>query len=154
MKMLYCRKCGAAMFSDETLAQTILDKVHEATNRASHGPGKYRAVALQEAAEYRSMYKALMHNITQKEYAETVTPLILRAMTDEVKRRGLLTDEEIETIYEDGKALALARKTKAEREERLIYGQFETACNRSKPDPTADKAIANVDRELQRRRSR
>ena len=94
MKMLYCRKCGAAMFSDETLAQTILDKVHEATNRASHGPGKYRAVALQEAAEYRSMYKALMHNITQKEYAETVTPLILKAMTDEVKRRGLLTDEE------------------------------------------------------------
>ena len=154
MKMLYCRKCGAAMISDETLAQNILDKVHDAARRASHGPGRYRAAALQEAAEYRSMYKALMHNITQKEYADTVTPLILKAMTDEVKRRGLMTEAEIDTIYEAGKALARTRKAQAEKEEQLIYGQFEAKCiNRFKPDPTADTAVANVDRE-QRRRSR
>lgn len=154
MKMLYCRKCGAALFSDEALAQNILDKANEAANRAKHGPSKYRAAALQEAAEYRSMYKALMHNITQKEYAEKVTPLVLKAALDEVRRRGLMTEDEISALYDKGRALAQAKKRMAEKQERLIYGEFETACNRSKPDPTADTALANIDRAKRRRRSR
>lgn len=150
MKMLYCRKCGAAMFTDEALSQNILDQMSIVIRRAKRANGKYKSTLLQEAAGYHSMYKALMHNITQREYAETVTPFILKALTDEVKNRKLLTDKEIDVIYERGKTLAKVRKREAEKQEREIYGAFETMCNRSKADPTADAAIVNVDRELRR----
>lgn len=154
MKMLYCKKCGTAMFADESLAQNVLDKINEAVDRARRCPPRYRNAAIQEAAEYRSVYKALMHNITQKEYAETVSPIILKALTEEIKARKLMTDEEVARIYDEGKALARKRKEVAEKEEARIYGTFKTTCNRANSDPTADAAIDRADRELERRRLR
>lgn len=151
MKMLYCRKCGAAIFTDEDLSQKILDRANEAARRAERCPGRYKAAALSEAAGYRSMYKALMHAISQREYAEAVTPLILKAVVEEIRARNLLAEDEIAALFEKGKAVAAERARAAELHERDVYGEFEAACNRSKPDPTADQAIENVDREAERR---
>ena len=150
MKMLYCRKCGAAVITDEDLAQRILDRANEAANRAVHCPGKYKPAALHEAAGYRAMYKALMHNISNRDYAEAVTPLILATLTKEIKARGLMTEEEIAVIYDKAREQARIKKLAAEKEEQRIYGEFEAACNRVKADPTANEAIANVDRERRR----
>ena len=152
MGMLYCRKCGAAMFLGEDLAQNILDRANETAERAKRCPGRYRAALLQEAAGYRSMYKALMHNITKREYAEKVLPSVLKALTDEIKSRNLMTEEEIQAVCEKGKERAKAQQYEAEKEEQRIYLDFETACNRSKTDSTADAAIANVERERRRGR--
>lgn len=150
MKMLYCRKCGAAVITDEDLAQRILDRANEAATRAIHCPGKYKPAALHEAAGYRAMYKALMHNISKREYAEAVTPLILTALTNEVKARGLMTETEIAAIYDKAREQARMRKLAAEKEEQRIYGDFEAACNRANADPTSKEAIANIDRERRR----
>lgn len=152
MGMLYCRKCGAAMFVGEDLAQNILDRANETADRAKHCPGRYRAALLQEAASYRSMYKSLMHNITKREYAEKVIPAVFKALTDEIKARKLMTEEELEAVCQRGRESAAAQRYEAEKEEQRIYGEFETACNRSKPDTTADRAIANVERERRRGR--
>ena len=147
MRMLYCRKCGAAMFAGEDLAQSLLDRANEAANRARRCPGRYKAALLHEAAGYRSMYKALMHNITKREYAEQVIPAMFKALTDEIKARGLMTDEELIAVCERGKASAAAQKAEAEKEAQRIYGEFETACNKTKPDTTAEAAIAKVEKE-------
>ena len=90
MRMLYCRKCGAAMFAGEDLAQSLLDRANEAANRARRCPGRYKAALLHEAA---------------------------------------------------------AQKAEAEKEAQRIYGEFETACNKTKPDTTAEAAIAKVEKE-------
>lgn len=150
MKMLYCRKCGAAVITDEDLAQRILDRANEAANRAVHCPGKYKPAALHEAAGYRAMYKALMHNISNRDYAESVTPLILTALVKEIKARGMMTEEEIAAIYDRAREQARVKKLAAEKEEQRIYGEFEAACNRAKADPTANAAIANIDQERRR----
>ena len=107
MKMLYCKKCGAAVISDETLLQSILDRLDDVQERALHAKsGSEKQILLHEAAEYKTMYKSMMHNITQREYAEAVVPYILREMLITVKGRKLLTDAEVEKIYADGKAAA------------------------------------------------
>ena len=150
MRMLYCRKCGAAMFAGEDLAQSMLDHANDAANRARHCPGRYKAALLHEAAGYRSMYKSLMHNITKREYAEQIIPAMFKALTDEIKARNLLSDEELQMICDRGKSVAMAQKAEAEKEEQRIFGEFETACNKSMRDTTAKTAIANVERERRR----
>lgn len=151
MKMLYCRRCGAAVITKEDLAERILDRANEAATRAIHCPGKYKPAALHEAAGYRAMYKALMHNISKREYAETVTPLILKALTDEIKSRGLMTEDEVRKCYTRGEEMARAQRLAAEKEERKVWGEFEAACNHVKADPTANEAILNADRDMNRR---
>ena len=88
MKMLRCRKCGTAVISDETLIQYVLDGYNEAVQNAARAKGSQKSVALAEVAEYRSIYKALMHNISSKDYAEAVTPYILNALVDTIKSRN------------------------------------------------------------------
>ena len=144
MKMLYCKKCGTPVISDETLIQNIVDKLDEAQNKAHKANSTAeKNIYLHEAAEYKTMYKALMHNITQKEYAEAVIPYILREMLNTVKAKKLLTDAEIEAIYAAGKVNADKVAQQARKMERQLYGDFEAAYNRSKPDPTADRAAAS-----------
>ena len=150
MRMLYCRKCGAAMFAGEDLAQTLLDRANEAANRARKCPGRYKAALLHEAAGYRSMYKALMHNITKREYAEQVIPAMFKALTDEIKAKQLMTDAELRTVCDRGKAVAMAQKAEAEKEAERIYGEYESACNKTMRDDTANAAIASVERERRR----
>lgn len=154
MKMLYCKKCGAAVISDETLLQSILDRMDDAQEKALRAKNNAeKQILLHQAAEYKTMYKSLMHNITSREYAEAVIPYILREMLSVVKDRKLLTDAEIEKIYADGKVKAKKVQDHTRKLEKEIYGDFEAACNRSKRDPTADAAIADADRKPRRART-
>ena len=145
MKMLYCRKCGAPVISGEAMAQEILDRITDAAERAKRGPNRRKLAALAEAAEYRSVYKSLMHNITQKEYADAVAPEILRELTAEIRARKLLTEDEIGSIYDRAKESARAKSKAAEREIERLYGRFETESNKTVSDPTADAAISRLD---------
>lgn len=145
--MLRCRKCGAAVISDESLIQTVLDLHEDAVKRAKYGQPKKRPGALAEAAEYKAMYKALMHNISNKDYAEAVTPYVLKILLDEIKARGLLTEAEIAACYEKGRELAQTRKEQAEKEIRRIYGEAHSAAGRAYRDPTANAAIARIEKE-------
>ncbi len=147
MKMLRCRKCGAAVISDESLIQTILDLHEDAVSRAKTCAPKKRPAVLAEVAEYKSMYKALMHNISNKDYAEAVTPYILHILVNEIKARKLLTEEELDACYSKGREQARIRKEQAEKEIQRIYGQALTACHLPYRDPTGDTAAAHVDRE-------
>lgn len=147
MKMLRCRKCGTAVISDETLIQYVLDGYNEAVQNAARAKGSQKSAALAEVAEYRSIYKALMHNISSKDYAEAVTPYILNALVDTIKSRNLLTEDELAACYDKGKQTAQARKESLEKEVRRIYGEAQRI-SASPPyrDPTANEAITNVDK--------
>ena len=145
--MLRCRKCGAAVISEESMIQSVLDLYEDAVKRAKYAQPKKRSAALAEAAEYKAMYKALMHNISNKDYAEAVIPYILHALVEEIKARKLLSEEEIAACYEKGRKAAEIRKQQAEKGIRRIYGETVNAPKPAYKDPTGDTAAANVDRE-------
>ena len=146
MKMLYCRRCGTAIISDETLLQSIIDQMNAVNEKIPRAKGIEKTELIHEVSQYKTMYKALVHNITSKEYAEAVTPYILHEMLDIVRSKHLLTEAEINQIYDSGKRKAQKTAEQLRKKEKLIYGTFEALSNRTKPDPTANAAIANADR--------
>ena len=150
MKMLYCRKCGTAIISDETLIQSVLDQMADAKQRVSKASGIEKTKLIHEVSEYKSIYRALMHCITQREYAEAVAPYILHALVETIKARKLMTEAEIAQIYDDGREKAKKASERLRKQEKEIYGTFESISNYTKPDPTANTAIAAVDRESRR----
>ncbi len=153
MRMLYCRKCGTAIVSDETLMQSILDQMDDVRKRIQHAKGIERPALIQQLSEYKSMYKALMHNITQREQAENVKPYILRELRDTILSRKLMTEDEVNQIYKAGEQKAKKAAEQLRKKEKEIYGSFEAISNNTKPDPTANEAIHNVDQEAYRRRT-
>ena len=63
MKLIRCQKCGSVVISEETFLQNIMDAMGDTCRKAWRA--KYHSekdALLQEAAEYRSMYKAFMLN--------------------------------------------------------------------------------------------
>lgn len=147
MRMLRCRKCGAAVISEDTLIQSVLDQWAAARQKVEGAKGKRYTMATQEAAEWKQVYKSLMHNISNKDYAESVTPFILHEFVAVIRANGWMTDAEIDATYMRGKQAAQVRREQAEREIRRIYGGLEYAPPLPHKDPTANKAISRVDRE-------
>ena len=147
MKMLRCQKCGAAVISDETLIQSVLDRWDAARKKVEKAQGRAYVQATQEAAEWKQIYKSLMHNISNKDYAEAVTPYILREFTDLIRAKGWMTEAEMDVVYEKGRQAARVQQAQKEKEIRRIYGGAEYVPRLPHKDPTANKAISRVDRE-------
>jgi hypothetical protein len=146
LKLIRCQKCGTAIISDETLLQNVLEKMNDAVRRAQKCKAANRPAILQEAAEYRSIYKALMHNITSRERAEMETPFVLSAITRHLVEEKILTQEEVDHIANEGRQRARAARRRYDAEIKKTYGDFECAANRTKADPTASRALNNVER--------
>lgn len=145
--MLRCRKCGAAVISDESLIQYVLDHYEEAIDYARRCSPRQKSEALARVAEYRQIYKSLMHNISNKDYAEAVAPYILKAVLDVVREKKLMTEDEISVCYDEGKHLAQVRREQVDKEIRRVYGTAQEISALPYRDPTAREAIAHVDRE-------
>jgi hypothetical protein len=136
--MIHCQKCGAAIVSDETLLQRILDAMEETNRKARCGKAKERNVFLQMAAEYKAIYKAVMHNITQRERAERETPYVLSELASHLISTGMMTAEEIEAIRIRGVQKAAVAYREADAEIQRVYGDFEGIVNhRSSPTERA-----------------
>lgn len=141
MNLIRCHKCGAMVISDESLLQNIIDAMEEATRLARNGKPYQRNARLQEAAEYRSIYKGLMHHITERDRAERVTPHELSELIHHVLFNNLMTRAEVDAVCVRGKAIAAAARVREDKEIQRVYGNFETICNRTKPNPTERAAL-------------
>lgn len=141
MKMICCQKCGTAVISDETLLQNVLDAMEEANRRARRSRPSERNAYLQEAAEHRTIYKTLMHNITQRDRAERETPFVLSELVYHLLSTGKMTRIEIDQVCDRGKQRAVAVHRESDENIQRAYGAFESASNRTKPSPTERAAL-------------
>lgn len=141
MKMIRCQKCGTAVISDETLLQNVLDAMSEANRKARRSKTGERNAYLQEAAEHKTIYKALMHNITQRERADRETPFELSELVHHVISTGKMTKDEVDAICDRGKRRAKAAHREADAEIERVYGAFEGISNRTMPNPTEREAL-------------
>lgn len=144
MQLIRCRKCGAVIVSDETFLQTILDTIEETNRRAQRCHPSKRSLYLREAAGYQSMFKAFMHNLTQKQAAEYKHCYILSVMRKYLLDNNILSEEQIKALYDEGERKAELAKQRAEKEIRRVYGEYETARNRTMPSPTERAAMKHL----------
>ena len=143
MKLIRCQKCGTVVISEETFLQNIMDAMEEACRNARRA--KFRAeqnALLQEAAEYRSMYKSFVHHLTERDRAANNSDAFkVKELYGALVRTGRMSAEEFQAVCKKGEERANARRAAEDKELNAIYGRFETACNRTKPSPTERAAM-------------
>lgn len=67
MKLIRCRKCGAALVTEDALIERMNDTIHELNEKARHSKnGKIAKSYLAEAASVTKMMKGILHNIAQR----------------------------------------------------------------------------------------
>lgn len=144
MKLIRCQKCGTTVVTDETFLQNILDALEDVNRKALHCPPQKRNVYQQIAAEYRTMFKSFMHNLSRRQEAENRSMHILGTLRRHILDNGLMTEQELAAVYAEGERKAAAAAHQADREIQAIYGNFDTICNRTMPNPTERAALKNL----------
>lgn len=146
MRFIRCQKCGAAVISEETFLENILDAMDEARCNARRAKSRMDANAyLAEAAKYKTIYKAFMHHLTERDRAEhNADSFKVKALYDALVRTGRISEADFDTACKAGEAKAAAKRVSEDKELNAIYGSYETSCcNRTKASPTERAAIRN-----------
>lgn len=143
MKLIRCQKCGTVVISEETFLQNIMDAMEDTCRKARRA--KYHSekdALLQEAAEYRSMYKAFMRHLTERDRAaHNVDAYKVSELYNALVRTGRMSTAEFQAICAAGEEKARIRRDAEDKELNAIYGCYETVCNRTMPSPTEKAAM-------------
>ena len=143
MKLIRCQKCGTVVISEETFLQNIMDAMEDTCRKAQRA--KYHSEKdslLQEAAEYRSMYKAFMHHLTERDRAaHNMDAYKVSELYNALVRTGRMSTAEFQVICAAGEEKAKIRRDAEDKELNAIYGYYETVCNRTMPSPTEKAAM-------------
>lgn len=145
MKLIRCQKCGTMVISEESFLQNILDMMEEACRSARRAKSRAeRNARLQEAAEYKAMYKSFMHHLTERDRAaHNDDSFIVTEFYNALVRTGRMDKDEFKAICQKGQERAAVRRLAEEKEINAIYGNYNTICNRTKSSPTEKAALKN-----------
>ena len=143
MKLIRCQKCGTVVISEETFLQNIMDAMEDTCRKARRAKSRSeRDALLQEAAEYRSMYKAFMHHLTERDRAaHNMDAYKVSELYSALVRTGRMSAAEFKVIGAAGEEKAKVRRVAEDKELNAIYGCYETVCNRTMPSPTEKAAM-------------
>ncbi|MGN0338638.1 MAG: hypothetical protein ACI4EE_14185 [Lachnospiraceae bacterium] len=150
MRLIHCKKCGAAMVTENGLIERMNDTVHELNEKARHSKNAQVAASyLHEAASVTKMMKGIMHNTAQIEDRKVTCHMELSEIVNYIRANGLVTDEKIDELRGIARKKAAERNEENQKEIDRIYGEYKSAytpANKTKSDPTASKAIADASR--------
>ena len=148
MRLIHCKKCGAAMVTENALIERMNDAVHELHEKARHSTnGKVAKSYLAEAASITKMMKGIIHNTAQMEDRKITCSMELAEITHYIRFNNLVTDEKLDELRQIAREKAKVRIAENQREIDRIYGEYKslyTPFNNTKSDNTANKAIARV----------
>lgn len=142
MKLIRCQKCGSVVISEEAFLQNIVDAMEETCRKARKAKCSERSALLQEASEYKAIYKAFMHHLTERDRAkDNVSGFMVSELHKFVSGGGTITADNFQSLCDKGKERAALAREQKDRELKRIYGDFETISNRTMPDPVAQQAL-------------
>lgn len=148
MKLIHCKKCGAAMVTEDALIERMNDTVHELNEKARRANnGKKAQSYMAEAASVTKMMKGIIHNTAQMEDRRITCQLEMAEIVNYIRKNGLITDEKLDELRAIARDKAKERNRENQKELDRIYGNYRTLytpSNNTKADTTANKAIKNV----------
>jgi transcriptional regulator NrdR family protein len=141
MRLIKCRKCGAAICTDETFQERMLDAIAECNNRARKDRKNANSY-LQEAAAYRKILTQYLHRTAQYESSLRIERNEKSVLVAYVLQHGLVTQEKLDELYEIAKERTEANNREDAKIIEQLYGQAKNPLfNNTKADPTAREAI-------------
>lgn len=146
MRLIHCKKCGAAMVTENALIERMNDTIHELNEKARHSKnGKIAKSYLAEAASVTKMMKGIIHSTAQMEERRITCVCELSEITHFLRTNNLVSDEKLDELRQIAREKAKIRNAENQKEIDRIYGEYNslyTPFNNTKSDPTANKAIA------------
>ena len=148
MKLIHCRKCGAAIVTENALVERMNDAIHELNEKARKAKnGKMANSYLAEAASVTKMLKGIIHATTQIEERRTTCMCELTEIVHYIRSNNLITDEKLDELRKKAREKAKEKNAANQKEIDRIYGEYkalDTPFNKTKADSTANKAIART----------
>lgn len=116
MKLIRCRKCGAALVTEDALIERMNDTIHELNEKARHSKnGKIAKSYLAEAASVTKMMKGILHNTAQMEARKSGSSYELSEIVHYIRENDLISDEKLDEL----------RKTARELQKRIAEKSYE-----------------------------
>ena len=145
MRLIHCKKCGAALVTDDALIERMNETIHELNEKARKS--KHGGIAksyLAEAASVTKMMKGIIHNTAQLEYRRTTVQAELSEIVAYINKHNLIPDDVMNELRKTARMKAKERDAENQKEIDRIYGAYNSLyspVNKTKADPTANKAI-------------
>ena len=148
MKLIHCRKCGAALVTEDALIERMNDTIHELNEKARYSKnGKVAKSYLAEAASVTKMMKGILHNTAQMEARKSGSGYELSEIVHYIRENDLISDEKLDELRKTARERAKIRNEENQKEIDRIYGKYRGGyipSNNTKSDKTAEKAIKNA----------
>ena len=97
MKLIRCRKCGAALVTEDALIERMNDTIHELNEKARHSKnGKIAKSYLAETASVTKMMKGILHNTAQMEARKSGSSYELSEIVHYIRENDLISDEKLQ----------------------------------------------------------
>lgn len=148
MRLIHCRKCGAALVTEDALIERMQDAIHELNEKARHTKNsRIEQSYIREAASITKMMKGIIHNTAQMEDRRMSCTLEMAEIVHYLRFNNLITDEKLDELRKIAREKARIRNAENQKEIDRLYGQYKslyTPFNNTKSDSTAQKAIARM----------
>ena len=154
MRLIRCRKCGAAITTEDGLIERMNDTIHELNEKARRS--KHGGIAksyLAEAASVTKMMKGIIHSTAQIEERKNTLLCEHSELVHYVLANNLITHEKMDELRVIARKKAEIRNAEDQANIDRIYGAYKslyTPANNTKADPTANKAIARSTKDSRR----
>lgn len=146
MRLIHCKKCGAAIVTENALLERMNDVIHELNEKSRKTKNRYAANSYsREAASVTKMMKGIIHNTAQMEDRKTTCALELSEIVNYIRQRDLVSDEKLDELRTVARKKADERNKENQRNIDRIYGSFNRLYSPSN-DPTANRAVKNTER--------
>lgn len=129
MKLIRCRKCGAALVTEDALIERMNDTIHELNEKARHSKnGKIAKSYLAEAASVTKMMKGILHNTAQMEARKSGSSYELSEIVHYIRENDLISDEKLDELRKTARERAKIRNEENQKEIDRIYGKYRVTC--------------------------
>lgn len=148
MRLIRCKKCGAAICTEDNLIERMSDFSHELNEKARHCEDwKVAKTYLAEAASVTKIMKGIIHATANIETRKVTLQCEYAELVHYVREHDLITDEKLNELRVIAREKAKALNQEEQKEIDRLYGDYKSLYNPvnvTNADPTARKALSNM----------
>lgn len=149
VKLIRCAKCGTVITTQETMVQSMMAEVTRLNQLAEKDKkfngGKMACLYMQQSAQVHKLLKQILHMTAQTDERVRLVNQELSVLRHYVRQNALVSDETLRELELKARDRAAEANKKDQAKINELFGEFQSICqNRTKRDPTAEKALKNV----------
>ena len=142
MKLIRCKKCGATIMTVETLLAAMQEEYNALVKKSHRAKGADKQLIAQQLKHLHKMMVAVCHNSSEVEIRKMNAYNEIIILKKYILENKIIDQNKLDRIQTEARALTQKKTSESEKKISEAYGEFVNSfCNRTKSDPTAEKAL-------------